>query len=163
MTDKLDIISTGEYPADVLSNFYPNTFEIDGVRCASMEGFLQSLKTKNKKKQKYVCTLSGKKAKKYFRHKFGNVCWKLTGSLYWNGRKIKRTGTQYQELLDRAYAELAKGREFRDALLATDDAELCHSVGKSDPRFTVLTEKEFVDRLTVLRERLREADEQIHP
>ena len=47
----IDIHSKGDYPANVLSNFYPNEFELDGVRCASMEGFLQSLKFKNPKKQ----------------------------------------------------------------------------------------------------------------
>jgi hypothetical protein len=36
----IDIISDGAYPANVLSNFYPNAFVLDGVRIASMEGFL---------------------------------------------------------------------------------------------------------------------------
>ena len=157
MADTIDIISSGNYPANVLSNFYPNEFEIDGVRCASMEGFLQSLKTKNRDKQKHICSLSGKEAKNYFKHKLNNIGWKLTGSLHWNGQKIKRTSERYQRLLDCAYAELAKGPVFCDALLATGDAELCHSIGKSNPRLTVLTEKEFIDRLTVLRNRLKEA------
>ena len=158
MADVIDIISTGDYPSNVLSNFYQNEFEIDGIRCASMEGFLQSLKTKNKDKQKYICTFSGKAAKYYFRHKPNNVCWKLTGSLYWNGQKIKRTGKQYQDLLDRAYTELTKGQIFRDALLATGGAELRHSIGKSNPRFTVLTEKEFLNPLTALRNILKKAN-----
>lgn len=42
--DKLDIKWKNPYPANVLSNFYSNAFVIDGVHCASMEGFLQSLK-----------------------------------------------------------------------------------------------------------------------
>jgi hypothetical protein len=31
-------------PARALSNLAPHGFEIDGIVCASMEGFLQSLK-----------------------------------------------------------------------------------------------------------------------
>lgn len=162
MADVIDIISSGDYPSNVLSNFYPNEFEIDGIRCASMEGFLQSLKTKNRDKQKYICTLSGKAAKNYFRHKLNNIGWKLTGSLHWNGQRIKRTSEQYQQLIDRAYDELAKGQNFCDALLATGDAELRHSIGKSNPRFTVLTETEFIERLTALRNRLKGAKDEIH-
>lgn len=155
MSNVIDIISNGEYPANVLSNFYPNEFVIDSVHCASMEGFLQSLKTRNTGKQKYVCSLSGKEAKNVFKHRFNNLRWKITGVLYWKGQKIRRTEPQYQVLLDRAYAELAKNKTFSEALHATGDARLCHSIGKSNPRFTVLTEKEFIDRLLCLRNQLR--------
>ena len=40
----MDISSGNGYPAGSLSNFAPHGFIIDGVECASMEGFLQSLK-----------------------------------------------------------------------------------------------------------------------
>ncbi len=156
MRNVIDIISSGEYPANVLSNFYPHEFVIDGVHCASMEGFLQSLKTKNREKQKYVCSLSGKEAKNVFRHRFDNLRWKITGVLYWNGQKFRRTEPQYQALLDRAYSELAKDKTFSEALLATGDARLFHSIGKSNPHFTVLTEKEFIDRLIYLRNQLQQ-------
>ena len=46
-----------------LSNFAPHAFIIDGIECASMEGFLQSLKFSNPEMQKQVCTLVGKAAK----------------------------------------------------------------------------------------------------
>ena len=49
----VDIWSTKPYPANVLSNLHPNAFEIDGIKCASMEGFLQSLKKKD-----YYCPLN---------------------------------------------------------------------------------------------------------
>lgn len=35
------------YPVSSLSNFAPNPFVIDGVKCSSMKGFLQSLKYNN--------------------------------------------------------------------------------------------------------------------
>jgi predicted NAD-dependent protein-ADP-ribosyltransferase YbiA (DUF1768 family) len=60
----IDIYSKGEYPANVLSNFYPNGFEIDGIRCRSMEGFLQSLKYSSLRRQIEVCALPGKLAKR---------------------------------------------------------------------------------------------------
>jgi len=41
----MDIKSGVGYPASSLSNFSPHPFVLDGVQIASMEGFLQSLKT----------------------------------------------------------------------------------------------------------------------
>jgi predicted NAD-dependent protein-ADP-ribosyltransferase YbiA (DUF1768 family) len=38
----MDIGSGAGYPASALSNFSPHPFEIDGITCNSMEGFLQS-------------------------------------------------------------------------------------------------------------------------
>lgn len=35
----MNIISGAGYPAAALSNFSPHPFEIDGVKCNSMEGF----------------------------------------------------------------------------------------------------------------------------
>ena len=51
----VDIWSKSPYPANVLSNLHDNEFYFDGVKCGSMEGFLQSLKQKNVKKQ-YLST-----------------------------------------------------------------------------------------------------------
>lgn len=59
----MDIGSGTGYPSAALSNFAPHSFVIDGVECASMEGFLQSLKFSDPEMQKHVCTLVGKKAK----------------------------------------------------------------------------------------------------
>lgn len=57
------------YPVSSLSNFAPNPFVIDGVKCSSMEGFLQSLKYNNIDMQKHFCTLVGKQAKFKGKHK----------------------------------------------------------------------------------------------
>lgn len=48
----MDISSGAGYPASSLSNFAPHEFIIDDVKCASMEGFLQSLKFQNPDMQK---------------------------------------------------------------------------------------------------------------
>jgi predicted NAD-dependent protein-ADP-ribosyltransferase YbiA (DUF1768 family) len=147
---EIDIYSKGEYPANVLSNFYPNEFVLDGVKCASMEGFLQSLKFKNTAKQRAVAALVGKDAKKLGGRKF---LWKITGNIYWNGTKLKRESIPYLTLVTRAYAELARqSKEFRLALMSTVGTKLTHKIGKHDTKKTILTEEEFIYCLDLLRE-----------
>ena len=63
VADVIDIKARGSYPANVLSNFAPTSFSLDGVEIKSMEGFLQSLKAKDKAKQKEICLMSGFDAK----------------------------------------------------------------------------------------------------
>ena len=123
----MDIGSGTGYPSAALSNFAPHAFELDGIQCASMEGFLQSLKFENPEMQKQVCTLVCKAAK--FKGK--KKKWFKTQTLYWNGKAIKRDSNEYQELLDRAFYALSKNQSFKKALLATNDAVLTHSIGKT--------------------------------
>lgn len=148
----MDIKSGCGYPASSLSNFAPHPFELDGVQIASMEGFLQSLKTSNPEMQKHVCTLVGYAAKKWGRNKN----WQTRQILYWQGKEYKRDSREYQDLLDRAYFALAKNEGFRRALLATGDAELDHSIGRTNFRETVLTRNEFCNRLHRLRKLIKE-------
>src|SRR5687767_4744015 len=75
----VDIGSGKGFPASNLSNFSPHPFEIDGVKCNSMEGFLQSLKFKDIPMQEHVCTLVGLKAK--FKGKPKK--WFKTQTLWW--------------------------------------------------------------------------------
>lgn len=146
----IDIYSKGEYPANVLSNFSPNNFELDGVQCASMEGFLQSLKFLRKKKQQEICKLSGIEAKKAA-NKFVNISWKLTQTLRWQGKVYKRRSSEYTLLLTRAFDALSTNNAFCKALAATNNEVLCHSIGKHNYKDTVLTEKEFIEQLYRLR------------
>jgi len=125
---------------------------MNGVECASMEGFLQSLKFKNPDMQKHVCTLVGKKAK--FKGK--KKKWWRTQTLWWKGQEIDRHSVQYQGLLDAAFDALAKNSKFKKALLATNDAVIRHSIGKTDPHRTILTRVEFCGRLMRIREGLKE-------
>ena len=147
--ETIDIYSKGDYPSNVLSNFYPNEFTFDGVKCGSMEGFLQSLKYKNAKKQQKICLLSGKEAKKKGKYKF---LWKLTGNIYWQGKKIKRTSSEYKNLIKNAYEALSQNQEFLNAIKATKYKTLIHSIGSHDERKTILTEKEFIDCLNYIRQ-----------
>ena len=144
----MDIGSKNGYPASALSNFAPHPFEIDGVQCNSMEGFLQSLKFESVEMQRYVCTLVGKAAK--FKGK--SKKWFQKQELYWNGKIYKRDSEEYQILLNRAYNRLYENEGFRRALEATNKATLEHSIGKSKINETVLTRQEFCSRLIHLRD-----------
>lgn len=147
----MDISSGCGYPASSLSNFAPHGFEIDGVQCASMEGFLQSLKFSSIEMQEHVCTLVGKSAK--FKGK--KKRWWPTQTLYWKGVPIHRSSEAYQNLLTRAYDALALNEGFRRALLATRNATLTHSMGKNKESETVLTEREFCGQLNRVRELMK--------
>lgn len=139
MDKAVDIWSTSPYPANVLSNLYSNAFEIDGIRCASMEGFLQSLKIEDPEVQKEICTLSGKEAKER-----STSDWQVTQIIYWQGQPIMRQSPEFQTLLRRAYQCLFEQNEtFRTALLSTKGKRLYHTRGLSDPHKTILTEQEF--------------------
>jgi len=146
----MDIGSGHGYPESSLSNFAPHPFEIDGVDCASMEGFLQSLKFQDAQMQMYVCTLVGREAKFKGKHKK----WYKEQVLYWQGVPIPRDSQEYQDLLDRAFNQLAKNSKFAAALLGTGVAVLKHSIGKTDPHNTVLTQQEFCSRLRFIRRQL---------
>lgn len=146
-----DIGSKCDYPLNKLSNFACSPFEIDGVHCMSMEGFLQSLKFKEPEMQKEICKLVGYGAKK---RGYGKNWW-TKQVLYWNGVEYKRDSQEYQDLLDRAYFELSKNDGFRKALLMTGDSNLTHSIGKMKQSETILTRQEFCSRLMKLREILK--------
>ena len=126
----MDIGSGSGYPESALSNFAPHPFIIDEVECASMEGFLQSLKFQNQDMQREVCKLVGKQTK--FKGK--KKKWYRTQTLYWQGKEYKRDSKEYQELLDRAFDALSNNDEFRRALLATKNSTLEHSIGKKKNR-----------------------------
>ena len=146
----MDIGSGTGFPSASLSNFAPHTFVIDGVECASMEGFLQSLKFSNPEMQKEVCKLVGKAAK--FKGK--KKKWWKTQTLFWQGQSFKRDSQEYQELLDRAFDALSQNSSFQKALLATKGATLTHSIGKTKTTETVLTTQEFISRLNRIRNKL---------
>lgn len=61
----VDIWSKNAYPADVLSNLHSNGFRFDGMVCGSMEGSLQSLKRKDKDKQRQICSMERQECQKH--------------------------------------------------------------------------------------------------
>jgi len=149
----MDVGSKNSYPSSALSNFAPHPFEYDGVQCASMEGFLQSLKFKDQNMQEEVCKLVGIKAKNKGRKKN----WYATQTLYWKGNPIQRGSQEYQDLLTGAYDALFENDSFRKALNAAGDCTFTHSIGKRKIEETVLTQREFCSQLNRLRSKLKAA------
>ena len=118
-----------------------------------MEGFLQSLKFDKPHIQEEVCKLIGKAAK--FRGQKRNKAWKSTQTLWWRGIAMPRLSQEYQDLLDRAFfCMLEQSESFKNALAATHDSVITHSIGKNKESDTVLTEREFCSRLMRLRRTL---------
>lgn len=147
----MDIRSTGSYPANKLSNFAPHRFVFDGVECHSMEGLLQSFKTKSEPMQAQICTLIGMAAKMAGSGKN----WRQKRTLYWKGKPYRRDKPEYQELLTRAYDALYTAESFRDALRAAGNAVFSHSLGHNNVSDTILTTREFLRQINRLREKLQ--------
>lgn len=150
----MDIKSGCGYPGSSLSNFAPHPFVFRGVECASMEGFLQSLKFDKPHIQIEVCKMVGRQAK--FKGKGRNKAWKKGQTLWWNGVPMKRESKMYSDLLDEAYSELSKNEKFAKALLATGNAVITHSIGSNKVSETVLTESEFCGLLHKYRRILKD-------
>lgn len=149
MSEIIDIKSKKPGAAGELSNFSAHRFIFDGVECASMEGFLQSLKYLCPKKQRQVCLLTGGEAKAAGAKKRR---WKLTRNIYWGGKRYSRLSPEYRELVFRAYCAMyLQNKEFRRAIEETRGAKLCHSIGNKNPKKTILTEREFICMLYRLR------------
>ena len=140
----IDIHSRKPYPANVLSNFYPHHFRLDGVEIHSMEGFLQSLKCcDDPQQQERICMLEGKEAKEA-----GSVyLWQQDGMLCWQGQTFSRYGQEYQTLLRRAYGQLCQVPDFACALRDSGCSMLWHAIGKWRRKDTCLTIWEFLSLL----------------
>ncbi len=81
--------------------------------------------------------------------------WQTTGIIYWQGKAINRYAREYQELLDKAYqAMFEQSESFREALRASENATLEHSIGKRNEKETILTRSELCSRLMSLRTKL---------
>lgn len=150
----MDIRAGRKYPAGELSNFAYHPFVLDGVNIASMEGFLQSLKFQNTETEKNICGMVGLNAKRA-----GTWAWQRTQTLFWRGTAYWRSSEEYQELLDRAYvAMFTQNEKARKALLASGDEPLTHTVGWHKMNETLLTKREFCDRLMHIRDEIRLAE-----
>ena len=155
-TSTLDIRSNGAYPSGVLSNLCSNSFRFDGMVCSSMEGFLQSLKYHDKDKQRQICQMKGGNARKR-----SVTSWQTDQIVWWKGQPIDRQSDEYQLLLRRAYQTMFDQNErFRAALMSTRGFTLTHTSGEQNPFKTILTEYEFCQILTELRDNYDKRDKQ---
>ena len=156
-TNTLDIRSNGLYPSNVLSNLCSNGFRFDGVVCGSMEGFLQSLKQKEKDKQLQLCSMKGGNARKR-----SVTSWQTDQIVWWKGVAIDRQSEEYQKLIRRAYQAMFDHSErFRAALMSTRGITLTHTSGEKNQYKTILTEQEFCQILTEMRDNYDKRDKGI--
>ena len=113
-----------------------------------MEGFLQSLKQKDVGKQRQVCRMTGREAKR-----MTNADWQTNQTVWWNGQAIDRQSDVFLTLIKNAYEAMFEQNEcFRTALMDTRGKMLYHSQGEQDFHKTILTEREFCGILTDLRD-----------
>lgn len=132
-----------------LSNLYARPFEFAGRRYGSFEGFLQALKHEDVEAQELLAPLSGYEAFKV--GQLGNG-WQETQTLWLSDVPFARTSDEYQGLLVTAYdAQLEQNLDMVEALLATGNAILTHSIGKHDATKTTLTPSEYVSQMYRLR------------
>lgn len=133
----------------ILSNLADKRFVFDGEHILGLECVLQSIKIMDANEQAAFWQRPGMWCKKMGR----KLPWQGTRLLWWKGVPMDRDGVEYQDFLDRLYAAcFASNEAFRNALVATGDEELTHSIGTVDQEFTILTQKEFLDRLCTLRQ-----------
>lgn len=148
-TNSIDIRSNGLYPSNVISNLAHNEFVFDGVKCASIEGFLQSLKTENIDKQIEICASYGGSAKKISRELED---WKKTETVHWKGKSYNRNSEAFKKLLLSAYKACYDQNEiYRNALNSTIGKNLTHISGKKNKTDTILTADEFINILNAIR------------
>lgn len=153
----VDIWSRGKYPADVLSNLCSNGFRFDGMVCGSMEGLLQSLKQKDKDKQRQVCSMKGRNARK-----MTSTGWQTDQIVWWRGHAIDRQSPDYLDFISAAYqAMFDQSERFRAALMSTRGKRLFHSNGERDSYKTILTEDELCGILTRLRDDYDKRDKHV--
>ncbi|MCR5065663.1 MAG: hypothetical protein K6A67_07795 [Bacteroidales bacterium] len=116
-----------------------------------MEGFLQGLKYEGAEKQARIFQMVGKDAK--FKGKKRK--WWLDQKLYWQGRSMDRQSDEFKAIVREAFDALSANEDFQKTLLTTGNKRLFHSMGKSDPTKTILTEEELCTILTELRAKLQ--------
>lgn len=146
----IDINIEGEEPANILSNLYDETFEYDNTMFASVESFFQGLKFKDAKRQAEIFAMPGKAARKAgIYHNW----WKLTGNLYFKGKKINRYSFDYDKLI--AVPFLSRfcndNGKFKQDLLDTKFKTLTYSNGKAEKYQTVLTQSEYLNILNFVK------------
>ena len=153
-TNTLDIRSNGAYPSGVLSSLCSNGFRFEGMICGSMEGFLQSLKQQDRDKQRQICSMKGGNARKH-----SVTSWQTDQIVWWKDVAIDRQSEEYQKLLRRAYqAMFDQSERFRAALMQTRGITLTHSSGEENPYKTIITEQEFCQILTEMRDNYDKRD-----
>lgn len=147
----MNIGSGKGFPLSQLRSDSLHAFELDGVKCASIESFVQGLKFEKPSQQVSVCKETPKAARE--RGKKASD-WKNNQTLWWKGVSFDRRSSEHRELLFRALSQVAHHcSAFREALLHTGSSVLeCPTQSKEFD--TPVTEAEFSAALTSVRTQL---------
>jgi predicted NAD-dependent protein-ADP-ribosyltransferase YbiA (DUF1768 family) len=150
----INIISTAEGPEAILSNFADTPFTLDGVTCASVEGFIQGLKEQKPDKQRRICLRNGFEAKRASSRR-RNRRVRESGIVWWQGRAVSFKSEEYYQLIERGIrAKLDQNATARQALFDTRNAELVHDTGRPESPNTSLPSERFVSILMKIRTEL---------
>lgn len=150
----INIISTAEGPEAILSNFAHTPFNLDGVLCSSVEGFIQGLKEATPDKQRRICLRHGFEAKRASSRK-RNKKVRESGVVWWQGKAVSFKSEEYYKLIERSIrAKLDQNETARQALLDTADAELVHYTSKLESPNTSFPSERFVSILMKIRTEL---------
>ena len=150
----INIISTAEGPEAILSNFAHTPFNLDGVACESVEGFIQGLKEQKPEKQGRICLRHGFEAKRASSRK-RNKKVRESGIVWWQGRAVSFKSKEYYQLIERGIrAKLDQNETARQALLDTRNAQLMHDTGRPESPNTSLPSERFVSILIKIRTEL---------
>ena len=156
----INIISTAAGPEAILSNFAPTPFLLDGVECASVEGFIQGLKEPKPDRQRRICLRHGFEAKRASSRK-RNKKLRESGVVWWQENAIPFQSEAYYALIERAIrAKFDHNELARHVLQATGEAELIHDTGKPEAPHTSLPAERFIGILTKIRSELQAASNQ---
>jgi hypothetical protein len=128
------------------------SFVLCGIRCTSMESFLQALKFKDAARQEQICALPAEEAAAAAD---AETDWKQTGMLYFRGEEYDRFEEDYVSLQRRAYEALLGDPTFRAALDATGTARFRCPDRPTDELRTTFTAGELCRRLKECRRKLR--------
>lgn len=143
-----DIHTKGRPPEDILSNFCVNDFCFDDVHCGCMESFLRSLSWKDAKLQRSICFSKADWSDRYISSE-----WQVDQTLWWKGEPIGRHSPEYAALIRGAYmAMFLWCARFRDALMGSVGKRLVYDTGCNDATKAILTDREFCEMLTEIRE-----------
>ena len=128
----------------------PDEYDIEHFLKSMFEDYCL-LKFEDAEKQVSIFQMVGKNAK--FKGKKRK--WWLDQKLYWQGRPMDRQSDEFKAIVREVFDALSTNEDFQKTLLATGNKRLFHSMGKSDPTRTILTEEEFCTILTEIRTRLQ--------
>lgn len=152
----INIGSKGGWSANVLSNFAATPFVIDGVSCASAEGFIQALKFPNPEMQRHICSLVGRAAK--FAGKKAAKRIQRRQKVWWQGQEFEFRSQEHFALIERGLrAKFMQSERAKRALIATRDAILTHDLGQPESALTSLPAREFIRMLVKIRAELEKA------